>query len=69
MRLKKQTPIGLHFNLADHSLKHLAIMGIEQLNSNSNTCSARRNKETTWQTILQTNHPFGINNLNTHLLQ
>ena len=69
IRLKKQTPIGLHFNSADHTMKHFSIMGIEKLKDNSNSCTARRNKENTWQTLLQTNYPLGINNLNSNLLR
>ena len=69
IRLKKPTPIGLHFNVADHSLKHFSIMGIEQIKEISNNSSIRRNKENTWQTILQTIYPLGINNLNLSLIK
>ena len=69
IRLKKQTPIGLHFNIADHLLKHFSIMGINKIADTSNNHAIRLNKESTWQTILQTNYPYGINNLNSSLLQ
>lgn len=61
IKLKKQTPIGLHFNQAGHSLKHFSVLAIEQFDENSE--SIRRMKEITWQHLLQTAHPLGINNL------
>ena len=61
IRLKKPTPIGLHFNQAGHGLKHFTILAIEQFEENSE--SIRHNKESTWQHLLQTAHPLGINNL------
>jgi len=60
INLKKQTPIGLHFNQAGHSLKDFTILAIEQFEENFE--SLRRMKEITWQNILQTAHPLGINN-------
>ena len=61
IRLKKPTPIGLHFNQAGHGLKHFTILAIEQFEENSE--SIRHMKESTWQHLLQTAHPLGINNL------
>ena len=61
INLKKPTPIGLHFNQAGHSLKHFTILAIEQFEGNSE--ALRRMKEATWQHLLQTAHPLGINNL------
>ena len=61
IKLQKQTPIGLHFNHAGHSLKDFHILAIEQFTENSE--SSRRIKESTWQHLLQTAHPRGINNL------
>ena len=69
IRLNKPTPIGLHFNHADHSLKDFSIMAIEQFKDTTNSTAIRRAKEITWQNILQTAHPLGINNLKLeHLL-
>ena len=65
INLKKQTPIGLHFNQAGHSLKDFTILAIEQFEENSE--SLRRMKEITWQNILQTAHPLGINNFKARL--
>ena len=59
IRLKKPTPIGLHFNQAGHSLKHFTILAIEQFDDNSE--AIRQMKESTWQHLLQTAHPLGIN--------
>jgi len=58
IKLKKLTPIGLHFNLARHSLNNFSILAIEQFAENSQ--ATRRIKE---QHLLQTTHPLGINNL------
>ena len=66
IRLKKQTPIGLHFNQAGHSLQNFTILAIEQFAENSE--AERHMKEITWQNILQTAHPLGINNLKQHML-
>jgi len=66
IKLKKQTPIGLHFNQAGHSLKHFTILAIEQFDEKSE--ATRRIKEITWQHLLQTAHPLGINNLKTKFI-
>jgi len=49
IKLKKQTPIGLHFNTAGHSLTNFTILAIEQFGENSE--AERRMKEITWQNI------------------
>jgi len=66
IRLKKQTPIGLHFNQAGHSLKNFTILAIEQFDDKSD--ALRHMKESTWQHLLQTAHPLGINNLKPRFL-
>jgi len=66
IKLKKPTPIGLHFNQAGHGLKHFTILAIEQFEQNSD--SIRHMKESTWQHLLQTAHPLGINNLKPRFL-
>jgi len=66
IKLKKPTPIGLHFNQAGHGLKHFTILAIEQFDENSE--AIRHMKETTWQHLLQTAHPLGINNLKPRFL-
>lgn len=63
IKLKKPSPIGLHFNLPDHHISHFSFIAIEQLDS-STTISVRRNRESFWQTILETRYPLGINNFN-----
>ena len=67
IRLKKPTPIGLHFNQAGHSVSDFTAKAIEQF-SETDTVQVRRMKETTWQTLLQTAYPYGINNLKTDFL-
>jgi hypothetical protein len=66
IKRKTQTPIGLHFNHAGHTLKDFSILAIEQFEENSE--ALRRMKEITWQNILQTAHPLGINNLKPKML-
>ena len=48
-------------NQAGHGLKLFTILAIEQFEENSK--SIRHMKESTWQRLLQTAHPLGINNL------
>ena len=62
IRTGKDTPVALHFNSTGHSLSHVTFTGIEKLNRNSNS-STRKMKESTWQNLLQTAYPLGINNL------
>jgi hypothetical protein len=62
IRTGKDTPVGLHFNMTGHSLSHLTVTGIELMAFTSNS-STRKMKESTWQNLLQTAYPLGINNL------
>ena len=64
IKLKKHTPIGLHFNLPDHLLKHFSIIAIQQINKGNNDTETRRLREIRWQIILGTFHPLGMNNSN-----
>jgi hypothetical protein len=61
IRTGKDTPVSLHFNSNGHSLSHVTFTGIEQMTNTSN--SMRKMKEATWQNILQTAYPLGMNNL------
>ena len=63
IRLKKPTPIGLHFNSPGHCVTDFSIVGIERFENLPNSSQTRRMKETTWQNLLQTAHPLGLNNL------
>lgn len=67
IRLRKPTPTGLHFNTADHSILDFSVMGIEAFDDRSPP-GIRRIKEITWQNLLQTAFPIGINNLNRTLI-
>jgi GIY-YIG catalytic domain len=62
IRLRKKTPIGIHFNTSGHRIEDFTIMGIEQLDDRD-APEVRRMKEITWQNLLQTAYPLGINNL------
>ena len=64
IRNRKDTPVGLHFNTPSHTIQHFSIMGIEHINQEMTDSSAiQRMKEMTWQNLLQTAYPHGINNL------
>lgn len=68
IRTLKSTPISLHFNLPNHSLTDFVITAIEQIPDIGNALSLRLTKETTWQNLLQTAYPLGINNLKAEYL-
>lgn len=61
IRRNKSTPVAIHFNLSGHSARHFTITGLEAFKQGET--QARKIKETTWQHLLQTTHPNGINNL------
>ena len=61
IKLKKNTPIGLHFNQDNHSFLDLKMTGIEIMQNNNET--ERKNKEGFWQRTLGTEFPKGLNNL------
>jgi hypothetical protein len=63
IRTGKETPVAIHFNMTGHSLSDFTIAGIEHINSNNNGPTIRKIKESTWQNLLQTAYPLGINNL------
>ena len=54
------TPIGTHFNKANHTFKDLKIIAIETLNTK--TIYDRRTREFYWQLRLGTIFPKGLNN-------
>ena len=67
IRLNRQTPIGIHFNQPQHSIKHFTALPIEQLtDNNTDTPYLRRKTEAKWQKLLQTKYPFGLNLLKTN---
>ena len=65
VKLKKKTPIGLHFNLPNHSVFDLKITAIELIKTNQNTDLFRKSKEKFWQQSLGTIYPKGLNSLPT----
>lgn len=63
IKLHKDNPTGLHFNLPEHQITHLSIQPIEQISATSLTAlTIRRNREILWQRLLHTLHPSGFNN-------
>ena len=68
IRTKKSTPIALHFNLPNHSITDFAITAIEKIPEGINALYFRLLKECTWQNLLQTAYPLGINNLKAEYL-
>lgn len=58
---KKQTPIGIHFNLIEHNITHLRISLVEQLDNNP--LNNRKEREYYWQNKLGTIYPKGLNGL------
>lgn len=59
---KKPTPISLHFNQHSQTTHNLRVVGIEKFLPDTPD-KTRRIKESTWQSLLQTTYPRGINNL------
>ena len=68
IRLHKPQPLSLHINLPGHSLRDLRFQGIECFRPGT-TANDRKTKETTWQDVLQTAYPLGLNNLKPKHLQ
>lgn len=64
--LRKNTPIAHHFNLPNHSINNLKIMGIHGFPTET-PFSKRRIYEINYQNLLETAFPNGINNLNNKL--
>ena len=58
--------LNVNPNQAGHGIKHFTILAIEQFEENSK--SMCHMKESTWQHLLQTAHPLGINNLKPRFL-
>ena len=63
IRTKKDTPIGLHFNQSRHCIDDFSILPIEKIADCQNSYNLRIEKEKTWQNLLQTAFPLGINNV------
>ena len=61
IRKNKNTPISIHFNQQNHSIKNINIIAIEQNQSSTQQLNI---KERFWQDTLRTFHPLGLNHLN-----
>ncbi len=59
IKLKKDTPLSIHFNSQGHDITHLQVITIEQLSQKLK--SDRLAKETFWQLLLGTIYPKGLN--------
>lgn len=68
IRTTKNTPVGLHFNRAGHTLCDFSIMGVERIYNTRDTLTTLFMKERTWQNLLQSAYPYGLNNLKAGLL-
>ena len=56
---KLDTPVGLHFNLPNHSITDMILQGIESLGTQPDTVHASREKM--WMRRLHTTQPHGLN--------
>jgi hypothetical protein len=65
IKLKKKTPIGIHFNLPNHSQSNLNIIGIESIKTNTKAEQVRKSREFLWQKKLDTFFPRGLNGMPT----
>lgn len=63
IKLKKNTPIGLHFNSPLHSILDLSIIGIELINKDKESQVNRKQREKFWQRNLGTVYPRGLNGM------
>ena len=60
---RKNTPIAIHFNSANHSAADLRAVAIEQIRDSERTLTVRRQREQYWQNKLGTKHPQGLNEM------
>ena len=56
---KMDTPVGYHFNLPDHSISDMSVLGIESLGHRNN--AVRLSREKMWMKRLRTIQPHGLN--------
>lgn len=63
IKTKKQTPIGIHFNLTGHTFSDLKATIIEQLPTGENSTLIRKQREEFWQNKLGTKFPQGLNGM------
>ena len=62
IKLKRKTPIGLHFNLPEHSFLDMRIIGLELIKNNDDNCEIyRKSREKEWQRMIGTIYPRGLN--------
>jgi hypothetical protein len=59
VKLRKLTPVGIHFASEGHKQGHLTVVPIEQVSINS--IAQRRKRELYWQLQLGTAFPRGLN--------
>ena len=56
---KLDTPVGCHFNLPDHSISDMSVLGIESLGHRGD--AVRLSREKMWMKRLRTIQPHGLN--------
>jgi GIY-YIG catalytic domain len=61
IKLKKQTPIAIHFNSDHHSVADLRAVAIEKIRNPNRSIIVRRQREQFWQIKLGTKYPHGLN--------
>lgn len=59
----KATPIGVHFNSANHSFLDIHAVAVEQVDNSGRSTAVRRRREQFWQEKLSTKHPWGLNEM------
>ena len=63
IKCKTQTTVATHYNLPDHSIHNVQVVGIDKIHKNRE--QTRKQKEKYWIEQLQTYTPLGLNNINT----
>ena len=66
IKLKKNTPIGIHFNSPHHSVLNYRITPIEAIKNTENATECRLIREAFWQLKLGSTYPKGLNGLPTN---
>eukprot|EP00058_Branchiostoma_floridae_P005191 XP_002590679.1 hypothetical protein BRAFLDRAFT_89480 [Branchiostoma floridae] len=64
IKTKKDTPVSAHFNLTDHNIADLEVLGIEKLRYTGNEDTTRQRslqRESYWIHQFRTLHPDGLN--------
>lgn len=63
IKLRKNTPIAVHFCSTNHSSNHLRAIAIEQIPNDIKSAHMRKKREQYWQKLLGTKFPQGLNEM------